>query len=230
MNHLKQQKAGISHMGKIPKIVYKIWLGNNEMPTHFEKYVDTWRSVLGPEWEIHPIGNTIVPGIADRPCVKWCCESGNYTVLNHYVRYYLLYNFGGVYMDLDVEMFRPFDFKSGLIIGMESERWINNHCIISEPGHKLMEDCMDWMDYMDFGMPEIELSTGPRLISNLIYMHTNFKYRFLDQPYLTHYKGSILTVMPERCLSGHRWYQKYDPKEVKNDTYCVHHYNHSWKK
>jgi mannosyltransferase OCH1-like enzyme len=215
---------------KIPRIVFKIWLGEKEMPDQFNKYIETWQKVLSPEWIIHPIGNTVVYDISDRPCVRWCLENRNYTVLNHYVRYYLLHRYGGAYIDLDVEMYKSFDFTEGLTIGMESDYWINNHCIVSEPGHNFMADCMDFMDNMDFNMPEIELATGPRLVSNLIYSNTDFKNRYFDKPKTCDYKGHTTTILPERFFSGHRWHQKFDPKEVKEDTYCVHHYTHSWKK
>lgn len=211
--------------------IYKIWIGPNPVPEVFKKYTDTW-AILS--YNIIDIGNEIIDEILkerNSTMMEWAVEKGNYTVINHYIRYWLLWKYGGIYMDLDVQVVRDWDFvQGGAYVGMESERWINNHVMVStEPEHWLFSDLMQEMDEMSPNRPEIELDTGPRLITNVITENTKFKYRFINDPVELEYYSDRLTVMPERCLSGHRWYQKFDPKEIKEDTYAVHHYLHSWK-
>jgi mannosyltransferase OCH1-like enzyme len=220
-------------INRIPKIVWHIWIGYNPIPENLKAHVKTWKILEDAGYEIIPVGNADVDYCIDKMqsrCLEWATKNKKYTIVNHYLRYWFLWMNGGVYMDLDVEVIKPFDFTEGCILGMESERWINNHCIITEESQQIFKDAMDYMDAMDYDYThEIELETGPRLISNLVYKNTTFKHRFLDQPYKCDYKGQPMTILPERYFSGHRWYQKFDPKEITEDTYCVHHYAHTWK-
>ena len=199
----------------IPKVIHKIWISENPTPEKFKKYTDTWNLSDCDVWEWgYPGGEVNL--FKNSKCVKWCIKNKNNVVLNHYYRYYKLHYFGGIYLDLDIEVVKPFDdlLNNKFVIGYESDTWINNAVMMGEAGSKFMKDCLDCMDNMDLTIPEVELETGPRLVTKLI------KENQYDD----------VTVLPERYFSPHRWYQKYDPKEITPDTYCVHHFEHSWKK
>jgi hypothetical protein len=98
------------------------------------------------------------------------------------------------------------------------------------PKHQFFADCMDYMDNMDFDTMEIELETGPRLVTNLIQKWTSWRPKFMKDIESYVYVNQLVAVYPERYFSPFRWYQKYDPSCVKSDTCTVHHYCHSWKK
>lgn len=216
----------------IPKKVYKIWIGKNPLPDKFTPYLTTWDILKDAGFEIVEIDNKHIDHClidTNSKCVEWCIEKRNYTVLNHYLRYWLMYKYGGHYMDLDVQVIKPFDFTEGLIIGMESESHINNCVMVSEPYHKFFFDCMERMDNMYFRQPEIELATGPRLVSNLIYQFTNFSRRFLESEFKTDYKGFKINIVPVSYFSGRKWHEKFNEKQIKPESYTHHHYLHSWK-
>jgi mannosyltransferase OCH1-like enzyme len=212
--------------------LYKIWVGPNPMPDYFEKYINTW-SVLDLQFQIVEIGNNSVDECFSKTkslCLRWAINNNKWTVINHYLRYWLMYTKGGLYLDLDVQVIRPLSIVGDCVVGMESERWVNNHAMYAEPGHPLFRDAMDYMDNTDLSMlKEVELDTGPRLISNLIFKNTIFKPSAIEKEETYPYGDRTVTILPERMMSGHRWYQKFNPNEIKEDTFCVHHYTHSWK-
>lgn len=215
--------------------IYKIWVGDHPVPDAFTPYTDTWH-VAGTEHRIIDVGNQHVDmymNFIDSRLLTYAVANKKWPLVNHYIRYALLFHVGGIYMDLDVQVVRPFALDMGyqLHIGMESERWVNNCVMIcGKPGHKFFKDCMDYMDAIDFDMPEIELETGPRLVTNLIERHTRWCPGLMDCSQVYQYqKDDYIYVHPERTFSPHRWYQTFHPDEIKADTFTVHHYHHSWK-
>ena len=103
-------------------------------------------------------------------------------------------------------------------------------------GHRFFLDCMESMDTISFDKHEIELETGPRLVTDLIEQNTGWKPKKMDiiqaWTYQLHlnYNFRVVKVYPERYFSPFRWYQKFTPDCITPDTYTVHHYCHSWGK
>jgi mannosyltransferase OCH1-like enzyme len=210
--------------------LYKIWVGTSPPPEIFRQYTDTWE-LSG--CEIVEVDNTWINTClmdTNSRMLKWAIDNYKWPLINHYIRYWILYKYGGVYADLDVQFVKPVPFVGvGCWIGMESERWINNCVMVTSVYHPFFQDCMDFMDNMDFSTPEIELETGPRLVTNLIEKYTTFKHKNLSDPVKVDYKLHPVTVLPCRFFSPHRWNQVFDPAEIVEDTITVHHYCHSWK-
>jgi hypothetical protein len=113
---------------------------------------------------------------------------------------------------------------------MESERWINNCFMAAPAGHRFFLDCMESMDTIAFDKPEIELETGPRLVTDLVQQNTGWKPKKMNIIEAYRYGNGIVKVYPERYFSPFRWYQKFTPDCITPDTITVHHYCHSWGK
>lgn len=209
--------------------IYKIWIGPNPLPDHFKQYTDTWSRISGAE--IIDIGNECLYEIRHSAAVQWAQKHNNWAVLNHYLRYWLLYDRGGIYLDLDVEVIRDsMVWKSPYIeLGMELPNWINNHVMIAnESNSQFFWDCMLAMDTMPYDqMQEVELNTGPRLVTRIL-QYYGFTPMVLDKPRYHSVQDKFL-IHPERVFSPHRWNQTYHPDEIKEDTLAVHHFAHSWK-
>ena len=214
----------------IPRIIYKIWVGNNPQPEIFNKYLESWKNA---ECLIYEIGNDDVQMClfeTQSKFLKWAIENDKYALINHYLRYWLLYKNGGIYLDLDIQVLKRFEFNSKCLhIGLESERWLNN-CVMAAPArHEFFKDCLDYMETVDINTLEIELETGPRLVTNLIVKYSEWKPSLMRFRSIYEYKDNFVCIYPERYFSPHRWYQEFTTKEIGTDTVCVHHFEHSWK-
>lgn len=206
--------------------IYKIWVGPNPLPEIFKKWTDTWSRISGAE--IVDIGNEYLDKVAHSAAVQWALKNNNYAILNHYIRYHLLYHRGGIYMDLDVEVIRDDETwrRYNLQIGMELPNWANNHVMICNSEYNnLFYDCMMAMDCMPYDQIfEVELNTGPRLVTRVLQSYGYTPSEIQDEINI-----SDITVHPERVFSPHRWNQTFDPAEITPDTLAVHHFCHSWK-
>lgn len=92
---------------RIPKIIHYFWFGGTSIPEHLQNYIDSWK--------IH---------CKDYSIVRW--DESNYDVEKNkymyqayrnkkwgyvpdYARLDVIYQYGGIYLDTDVEVLKPFD-------------------------------------------------------------------------------------------------------------------------
>lgn len=197
--------------------IWKIWLGGNPIPEGFKKYTDTWNKISGGEI-ITVTDDNLHEYIDNLPHIE------NIQVRNHLVRYTLLFMHGGIYLDLDVEVIRDGDLwhSPNTHFGYESENWVNNHVMISGERYVDLFQTFALNTYAIShvrNMAEVELETGPRLVTNTLNM--------LGEEWC---KVNNIFTHPESVFSGHRWYETFTSEEIRPETLSVHHYLHSWGK
>lgn len=90
----------------IPKIIHFCWLSDDEYPDLIKKCIASWKEKL-PEFEIKHW---------DKKCLDelnsdWVYEAFSakkYAFAADYIRLYAIYNYGGFYLDSDVEVIKDF--------------------------------------------------------------------------------------------------------------------------
>lgn len=89
----------------IPKILHFIWMqGRNALPLEYRKCVESW-APLHPTWDIKIWSRDTLPELEN----DWVWEVDNPTIQADIARIEVVYRMGGVYMDADMECFRPID-------------------------------------------------------------------------------------------------------------------------
>lgn len=91
----------------IPKIIHYCWFGRGEMPQLALDCIASWHRHM-PDWTFME-WNEENFDVSSLPYVKEAYEARKFAFVSDYVRLFALYNFGGLYMDVDFEVFRPFD-------------------------------------------------------------------------------------------------------------------------
>ncbi len=89
----------------IPKVIHYCWFGGKPLPKDAEKCIKSWREYL-PDYEIKrwDESNFDVNAIS---YTKEAYAAGKYAFVSDYARFWILYNYGGVYFDTDVEIIKP---------------------------------------------------------------------------------------------------------------------------
>lgn len=95
----------------IPKIIHLCWFGGNEYPALVKKCVSSWEEKL-PDYEIKKWDESSFP-VNDYPFTREAYSQKKWAFVSDYVRLVALYEYGGVYMDTDLEVIR--DFSSLLV-------------------------------------------------------------------------------------------------------------------
>lgn len=105
----------------IPKIIHYCWFGRNPLPELALKCIASWRKFL-PDYEIKVWNEdnfdvNIIPYTAEAYWAK------KYAFVSDYARFWILYKYGGLYFDTDVEVIKPMDdiIARGPFMGCENE-------------------------------------------------------------------------------------------------------------
>lgn len=90
----------------IPKKIHYCWFGPKPYTQAIKKCIDTWKVHL-PEYEFFLWNETNAP--MDVPYIKGAYKTKKYAFVSDYVRFWALYNNGGIYLDTDIFLIRKFD-------------------------------------------------------------------------------------------------------------------------
>lgn len=95
-------------MNRIPKIIHYCWFGKGELPqlaidclASWKKYMPNWKYM---RWDESNCDMSFAPLY-----VRQAYEARKYAFVSDYVRLWVLEQYGGLYMDVDFEVYRPFD-------------------------------------------------------------------------------------------------------------------------
>ena len=91
----------------IPKKIHYCWFGRGEMPEMAQKCVASWRKFM-PDWE-YKLWNEENFDVRQVLYTKEAYEAKKYAFVSDYVRLWVLCNEGGLYMDVDFEVYKSFD-------------------------------------------------------------------------------------------------------------------------
>ncbi len=159
LQFLKQEEV------RIPKVIHFIWLGPNPFPKESLENVRSWvehhpnwtfkfwtdrrRALPHPSMEMHLVTDFKFTKLKD--CFQ---QSDNYAEKSDLLRYEILNQEGGLYVDHDVRCFKafsPFHYNFDLYCGLEpphkpilsSSISVNNNIIGVKPGHPVMQKAID---------------------------------------------------------------------------------------
>lgn len=105
----------------IPKVIHYCWFGRNPLPPLAIKCIASWRKYF-PDYEIKE-WNEDNFDVNMIPYTQEAYEARKYAFVSDYARFYVLYHYGGLYFDTDVEVIRPMDdiIKRGAFMGCENK-------------------------------------------------------------------------------------------------------------
>ena len=104
----------------IPKIIHYCWFGRNPLPESARKCIESWKKYLPDyeikEWNEDNFDVNIIPYTAEAYKLK------KYAFVSDYARFWILYKYGGLYFDTDVEVIKPMDdiIARGPFMGCEN--------------------------------------------------------------------------------------------------------------
>lgn len=225
----------------IPKKIHFCWLSGDEFPPLIQFCIDTWKKVL-PDYEII-LWDTKRFDINSVAWVKEAFEAKKYAFAADYIRLYAVYTEGGIYLDSDVEMLKPFNdlLKNKAFIGFEAATGSIEAAIFGgEKGCIWCKEAMNFYHKHHFQLTARGGVSGeffaPRIARNTLYkVFSDFPQTAPMKPIEIN-QGEIL-VCPSHYFSP----IKYDIEKSYNsenkiaqryrknpETYCIHRFNAAW--
>jgi mannosyltransferase OCH1-like enzyme len=136
----------------IPKIIHYCWLSDNPVPEDYQKYVKSWKLKL-PEYQFI-LWDTKRFDINKTIWTKQAFDSGMYACASDYIRLFAVYTYGGIYLDMDIEIIKPFDelLNQELMLAYENHRDKNIEagCFGAVKGHEYIKACMEYFEGRKF--------------------------------------------------------------------------------
>ena len=205
----------------IPKIIHYCWFGGSELPELAKKCIESWEKYC-PDYKIMRWDESNFDFDSNK-FAKDAYKSKKWAFVSDYARLYVLYKYGGVYMDTDMELIRPIDdfLNSEAFSGFESPSNIAAGIIGSKKKSVFIKDflaCYDDDKNMNYNDGQMQ-KTIVTIMTNLCKKY-NLK---LDGSFQT---TDHFTVYPTEVF-----YPK-SPSTRKirctDNTVAIHHYSGSW--
>lgn len=209
----------------IPKIIHYVWLGG-VMPETYQNYIDGWKKLM-PDYEF-------MRWSADNFDFSQCkyateaYEHKKYSFIADYIRVAVLEEYGGIYLDTDVEVIKPFDdlLENEFFLGFENDANVGTAVLGSIPHHALLKTMLDLYHTKSF------LKRGkPDLTTNTMYF-TLFllsDFGMIIRPFvqdLTDKEGNKVKVFSTDYFAPLNFNTKKEERTA--NTYSVHRYANSW--
>lgn len=91
----------------IPKIIHYCWFGKGLMPQSQKKCIEGWKKLM-PDYKIMRWDESTFD-LEQYPLAKYACEVKKYALASDVCRYNVLAQYGGIYLDTDVDLFQRLD-------------------------------------------------------------------------------------------------------------------------
>lgn len=205
----------------IEKKIHYCWFGGKKKPKLVKKCINSWKKYC-PNCEIIEWNETNFD-LNYNIYVKEAYENKKWAFVSDVVRLYALYNYGGIYMDTDVEVIKPLDefFDNNGFTGFESKNNMITGIMGCKKNNKLFKELLDYYDNRHFIKEDgtFDLSTNTVIITNILlkkgYKRNN-KYQ----------KKNNLTLYPTDYFCPIDFETK-KMNKTKN-TATIHWFNGSW--
>lgn len=213
----------------IPKIIHYCWLSNDAYPASIQVCIDSWKKKL-PDYEFVLWNFDRFP----RGKSKWvdqAFDSHKYAFAADYIRLYALYNYGGIYLDSDVEVLKSFDDLLHLpyFIGQENTpSGVEAATLGCEKGNRLIKDLLDFYQGKEFIRADKSYNTEPLPFIFRKAIEAYFTYHLTDNVNAFIYDSDIINIFPVDLFSPKHWQTR--EINVTQNTYSIHHFAGSWVK
>lgn len=216
------EKLSIYHEQHISKKIHYCWFGKNEIPHQYKNWMESWKKFC-PDYEIIEWNETNYD-VHKSKYLSQAYDSGKWAFVSDYARIDIIHEYGGIYLDTDVELVKNIDemLMNDGFCGFESSQYvayglgfgaIKNHPIIGE--------IKEYYDNTSFISDQGTLNqiNCPIIQTEIMKRHgleCNGEFQIIDG----------MTVYPSRILCG------MSPNSFRLErnpvAYAIHHFAASW--
>lgn len=205
----------------IPKIIHYCWFGGNPLPELAQKCIESWKKNC-PDYEIRRWDESNFD-LNYNDYVREAYEAGKWAFVTDVVRLYALVNYGGIYMDTDVEVLKPLDdlLSYDAVSGFESPTQIATGLMACRDLHPMFREFLADYDGAHFKKEDgtYDTTTNVVRITNIC-----LKYGLVQNNTLQTVNGFTLLPSDYLCPKDYRT----GALNVTENTYTIHHFDGSW--
>ena len=207
---------------KIPKVIHYCWFGGNEIPKEYLDNIESWKKFC-PDYEIKRWDESNYD-INKCKFIKEAYDIKKWAFVTDYARLDIVYNYGGIYLDTDVEIVKNFDdlLDNDCFMGIECGNLVNTGIGFGAVKYNnfIKENKEYYEDksiYDDSG--NLNLINCPVITSKIL----------KDKGALLNNKIEIIDnvkIYPEEYFCPMNYFN--GKTNITNNTYSIHKYSMSW--
>lgn len=199
----------------IPKTIHYCWFGKNEKSQSIIDCINSWRKYMSDYEIIEWNEDNFDININDY--VKEAYNQCKWAFVSDYARLQILYNNGGIYMDTDVEVFKPFDelLNNQSFTGFENIGYPVTAVMGAMENNPIIKEMLDYYKYKEFEFVEY-----PNTITNTTIM-SDILSKYVDRWKNEYQKTENITIYPKKYLCP-------DRNNITDEAYAIHWQHGSW--
>lgn len=202
----------------ISKIIHYCWFGGKPLPKTAIKCIQSWKKYC-PDYKIIEWNDKNF----DINCNAYCAEmfkQKKWAFLSDYVRLKVIYKYGGIYLDTDVQLIKSLDdlILEGAYMGFENTgRVATGLGFAAEKGNPIIYENMKYYDDLrNFD----SLKSCPYITTEILQRHGLTNNTTIVQ------KIDGFTIYPEEYLCPKN--ERTGLTKITKNTYSIHHFDASW--
>jgi mannosyltransferase OCH1-like enzyme len=208
----------------IPKIIHYCWFGDNPLPELAQKCIASWKKHC-PDYEIRE-WNEENFNLKSNPYIQEAYSAKKWAFITDYVRLWVIFNYGGIYMDTDVEVLKSLDkfLVHPAFSGFESNNTLPTGIMGGEVGNAWYKTLLDYYTDRHFILPD---GVSYDMTNNVITITKITKERYKVQ------LNNSCQILDNEVIFYPSNY--FCPKNfrtglinITDNTYCIHHFAGSW--
>ena len=230
----------------IPKKIHYIWLSGDEKPEMIRKCLRSWES-MAPDFEVREWSSRDFSFDTMPIFVREAYTEKKWAFVSDYLRLYLLFNYGGIYLDSDVYLKKPLDIfldnsmfsfieyhKKGFgpyrhLLDKEGNPLTEGHIpgfgiqaafMGLEEGHPFLRYCMDYYEDRPFRLSDGQLNTTVIAPDIFALCARGYGFRYQDKEQML---KDGMHIYPSSYVAGCF-------SEVRKENYAIHCCLGSWRK
>ena len=209
----------------IPKVIHYCWFGNNEKSDLIKKCLESWKNHL-PDYEIIE-WNEKNFDVNINKYTEQAYKEKKFAFVSDYARLWVIYNYGGIYLDTDVEVLKNLDcfLANTCFMAFEGDHGVNLGLIFGAlKGNKVIKEIMNKYENCYFINEDNTVNTKT-IVHNTTEILINY--------------GLTLDSTIKQCIEGIQIYPSIyfcpdkrtrENLSYRDETFTVHHYDASWVK
>lgn len=195
----------------IPKIIHYSWFGPKDIPADMIRLIDHWREVM-PDYEF-VLWNETNFDVSACAFTREAYATANYVFVADLVRPAVLYKYGGIYLDTDIEVLKSLDpfLDNKAFLGYETEA-IGLGVVGACPGASWLKKCVEYYENRHFinMFGKTVRTPSPKILT----------------PKIAPYIDNEVKVYPIDYFCAKDWRTGAICKT--DNTVCIHHYAGAW--
>lgn len=208
----------------IPKLIHYCWFGGKEKPDSVKQCIESWKKYC-PDYEIREWNESNFDIQANDYC-REAYEAKRWAFVADYARLYVLYEYGGIYMDTDVEVVRPFDpllNRNGFLC-FENDDNVSIGTFGVAKHLLLVNDFLQPYKGRHFKRDDgsFDMTTNLKIITQVLVERYGISLNGKEQVL----SGDIL-VLPMEAFIAKSYLTGWIMRD--ENTYAIHHYSATWR-